>query len=265
MGLLLRHKSTVSVYPDMISLSENHSKPETSGGKRGEIKVFSRESRYRLFRLFHTLSFERFSFVTLTYGATYPSDGRGAKLDLKAYRRSFERKWGKIPCVWRLEFQERGAPHFHLLYLDPPFIPVRDWNILWDKSRHCPMGERSGNSLDLKVCYRRSDSDVVSKYVGKYISKPDERNLSEIEGKPGRWWGKWNIEDVEPVKVELYPAEVEQLKRLILPTLESGGWTPTSTDNFTLFGSTMGTDNFQKRMTRAVAKILEGRARIEGR
>lgn len=53
-------------------------------------------------------------FVTLTYPERYPDDGRVWKKHLRAFLRRLERR-GLQGAVWRLEFQERGAPHFHLL------------------------------------------------------------------------------------------------------------------------------------------------------
>lgn len=256
MGLLLRHKSTVTVYPDMVSISENREKNGGSGGKRGKIEIFSRESRYRLFRLFHSLQFQRWTFCTLTYGKTFPGDPRVCKKHLKAYRRSFERKWGSVRGVWRMELQERGAVHFHILYLDPPFIPIKEWCALWDKVRNCPPEEEFGNSVDIEVGWRQADSDVVSKYLGKYIGKPDDRIDAEQEISFGRWWGKWNIKDLEPVKVVLNPVEAERLKKAILPTPESGEWTPSSTDNFTLFGRTMGTRAYQDKVLTLLGEIM---------
>lgn len=256
MGLLLPHKSTVTVYPDMVSVSENVNRNGGNHGKRGKIEIFSQESRYRLFRLFHSIEFSRWTFCTLTYGKTFPASGRVCKQHLKAYRRAFERRWGNVRAVWRMELQERGAVHFHILYLDCPFIPIGEWCKLWDDCRHCPSDERFGNSVDIEIGWRKADSDVVSKYLGKYIAKPDDRDPGEQGRDLGRWWGKWNIEEVKPVKVVLYAGDAEKVKRAILPTLESGEWMPSSTDNFTLFGKTMGKRDYQDKILDILGEVL---------
>lgn len=256
MGLLLPHKRTVTVYPDMVSFSENVNRNGGNNGKRGKITIFSAESRYRLFRLFHGLQFKRWTFCTLTYGATFPDDPRVCKVHLKAYRRAFERRYGKIPGVWRMELQERGAYHFHILYLDPPFIPIREWNDLWDRCSCRLDEEKFGNSVDIEIGWRQADSDVVSKYLGKYIGKQDDRLTDGEETSCGRWWGKWNIEEPEPIKVELYPADAIKLARSILPSPESGEWMPSSIDNFTYFGKSMGTDKFRDKVMNLLGEYL---------
>lgn len=256
MGLLLSHKRTVTIYPDMLTLSSGGGKSENSGGKRGKVEVFSRQSRYRLFRLFHSLEFRRWTFCTLTYGETFPRDPRACKVHLKAYRRAFERRYGKVRGVWRMELQERGACHFHILYLDPPFIPIGDWNDLWDNCSHRPVDERYGNSVDIQVGWRQADSDVVSKYLGKYIGKPDDRNSEDEQIHYGRWWGKWNIEEVEPEKIEISQVEAELLTKELFAGRNNGEWIPDSFDNYTLFGSTMGTDKMKMSMIQILHRVM---------
>lgn len=57
-------------------------------------------------------------FATLTYGDTYPSPAM-AKGHLKRFCQAVERQYenaGKsVVILWRMEFQKRGAPHFHIL------------------------------------------------------------------------------------------------------------------------------------------------------
>lgn len=264
MGLLLSHKSTVRIYPDMVTVSENRDRSHGGGGKRNEIEGFSRGSRYRLFRLLHSLRFSTVSFVTLTYGQTFPTNGRIAKIHLKAFRRATERRWGNLSAIWRMEFQRRGAPHFHILYLDAPWIPVEDWCLVWDRSRHAPNGERSRNSLDLKINRETKGSDVVGKYLGKYIAKPTQENDSEEKEKWGRVWGKWNIEEPKPLEVELYPFEVEKLYPLLFPPGGPQHWEPENRESYTVFGSTMGKEDFGTDVLWRVKSLLSYTRKPEG-
>lgn len=256
MGLLLTHKRTVvRVFSDMVTVSEEKEGGK-GGGKRGEIATFSRQSRYRLFRLLHTLRFRTFSFVTLTYGNTFPEDPRQAKVHLKAFRRATERRWGAIRAIWRMEFQERQAPHFHIIYLDPPFIPVQDWNILWDKCRKSPVSERFGNSLDLTVPKGNSAARLIGKYVAKYIAKVDERGVATLPGNPGRMWGRWNIEDEQPETFTLSSLEAFRLAKVLIPGEETLGWHPFDQKNYTVFGGNMGTNAYQKEIEGILAGIF---------
>jgi hypothetical protein len=58
---------------------------------------------------------------------TYPGDwlavapnGEAVKRHLAALAKRYERVWGEpLVCIWKLEFQARGAPHFHLSTTPP--------------------------------------------------------------------------------------------------------------------------------------------------
>lgn len=59
---------------------------------------------------------------------TYPGDwlpvapsGEQVKKQLASLAKRFERDWSEpLVCLWKLEFQTRGAPHFHLFTNPPP-------------------------------------------------------------------------------------------------------------------------------------------------
>ena len=61
--------------------------------------------------------------VTLTYPGKWEDvapNGPTVKKHLEAFYTRYERAWGEnIVCVWKLEFQRRGAPHIHIL-MSPP-------------------------------------------------------------------------------------------------------------------------------------------------
>lgn len=257
MGLLLRHKSTkVSIYPDMACVSEDHGN-HTGGGKRDEIKGFSKESRYRLFRLLHSIRFDRISFVTLTYGKTFPTSGEVCKNHLRRYRRMVENAFCKIPAIWRLEFQKRGAPHFHILYLDPPYIPVRWLDWFWDEASDRLVSERFGNSVDIKINSEPKGSDVVGKYVGKYIAKLPDNGEGEENEKWGRMWGRWNVDEIQPETFTLSPYQAVLLGDLLFPPDKAGNWAPKSKENYTVFGGSMGRSSFGEEMKARIAEIRE--------
>lgn len=264
MGLLLPHKSTVRVWPDMVTVSINRDTEKTGGGKRGQITCFSRESRYRLFRLLHTLRFTKFSFVTLTYGSSFPNSAVIAKAHLKAFRRATERRFGRIPGIWRMEIQSRGAIHFHILYLDPPFIPVQDWCAIWDNARKAPMDERYGNSLDLKANAVTEVGGTVGKYLGKYIAKEDARSVGTLPDNPGRIWGRWNISETPPVVFEISAYEKARLDRLLLAPDNQAGWHPQDKDAYTVFGGTMGREDLKEKVLWECGMLLNYTRKVKG-
>lgn len=245
MGLLLPHKRTAYIYPDMVSFSPAHGGPQKGGGKRKEITAFSSDSRYRLFQLLHRVKFDRMSFVTLTYPADFPTDSRIYHAHLKEYRRRMERTYGKVSVIWRLEFQERGAPHFHLMYFDAPFIPIYDWVNLWDSVINTPYPFRIGNSVDIKFNRHHADSRQIGYYVGKYLAKVDTRTLRSIPEKPGRMWGKWNVQEIDPVKIDLMDYEVKNVVSRWIVAKRKTDWLPEDLSICTLFGDQMGSEAFK--------------------
>lgn len=256
MGLLLPHKSTAYIYPDMVSIVDGTGGTPAGGGKRGEIKVFSPDSRYRLFRLLHQLKFDRVTFCTLTYPADFPTDKKIYKAHLKEYRRRFERTYGKIKGVWRLEFQERGAPHYHIMYLDCPFIPIEEWCNLWsnvigtDDPNHRKIG------VDIKLITEGTESKLIASYLGKYVAKVDQTDLSKTVQKPGRWWGKWNIDDPTPIEIQMDLNEAIAFVEETLQEMNYQGWEPLDKKRCTLFGGGMGTDDFENRTVGRIKEIL---------
>lgn len=61
--------------------------------------------------------------ITLTYPGDWEvvaPDGEAVKAHLQAFFKRFARAWGRdLVGIWKMEFQRRGAPHFHLL-MSPP-------------------------------------------------------------------------------------------------------------------------------------------------
>lgn len=112
--------------PVIVSMGDG---AEESAG-RGEITAWSAKSRSRMVARLAELDwapmFEQGDFpamVTLTYPGAWgvvASNGAVVKEHLNAFFKRFERAWDSdCICVWKLEFQNRGAPHFHLMMCPP--------------------------------------------------------------------------------------------------------------------------------------------------
>lgn len=132
-------------------------------------------------------------FVTLTYHHSWPKDRHGRKRHLDAFRKRLERHYGAFPAVWRLEFQKRGAPHYHLLmWLPVPCVahrlgPLRDriasyWNEVVDPGNLDHLN--AGTSLEIPRSWRG-----VNSYAAKYMGKLEQ--LQEGASSVGRFWGVW--------------------------------------------------------------------------
>lgn len=256
MGLLLPHKSTISIYPDMVTVRPTNPNPKGGGGKRKQIEGFSEESRYRLFRMLHELTFERVTFITLTYPAEFPTEPRVYKAHLKEYRRRFERLYGPVRAVWRLEFQKRGAPHYHLMYLDAPFIPAADLSELWSNVTGSNDPNHRKIGVDVKLVTSRNEGALVASYLAKYVGKPTLEGANNGNNKVGRWWGRWNIEESHPVEIEVGSGTASNLvAQLLGPDAGGGKWRPVDISACTVFGDSMGCDKYREHVLAVLEQV----------
>lgn len=102
-----------------------------SGSEDGRmITSWSRKSRARMVATMAELDLaplllagDKPAMITLTYPGDWEvvaPNGEVAKGHLLAFFKRYERAWGEsLVDVWKMEFQRRGAPHFHLL-MSPP-------------------------------------------------------------------------------------------------------------------------------------------------
>jgi hypothetical protein len=247
MGLLLTHKRKLTLWNDMLSVSGIGGGGESGGGKRGEIQVFSKASRYRLFRLLHQLTFERVTFITLTYPREFPTAKEVYKGHLKEYRRRFEIEHGRRQAVWRLEFQARGAPHFHIMYLDLPFVPVKDLCWMWKCVIHSWDMAAEINGVDLKLITDSKEEALIASYLSKYIAKVDETEEKNDARKCGRHWGKWNINEPDRMEFEVSDWQAERIVTFALGCrLGNQNWQPIDRTLCSVFGSSLGSSEFSQ-------------------
>lgn len=176
-------------------------------------------------------------FITLTYPSTWPSSARIWKDHLRALRERMKRKYGRFPAIWRLEFQKRGAPHFHLLaWCQVPLQQLdedlhhgalmedftreaallcqlqRDLSTAWYEivgsgdERHYLAGTR---------CELPRSWQGVNGYLSKYVAKT-EALAAGVES-PGRFWGVWYRDDlpVDPAETSISWQDFWKLRRIL--------------------------------------------------
>ena len=173
--------------------------PNTHKHLRKEITDFSAQSRGRLFELFNSLKLNRrATFVTLTY-PTSAVNQTDAKAHLRSFFKRLERlyKGRNITGIWRMEFQERGAIHFHIVFFGLPFIHKTTIAALWAKvtKTYNPFTRIEGVSGHKKLI------NYVAKYVGK-VNKDEDDGFNSLtylsayqfqQGETiGRVWGYLN-------------------------------------------------------------------------
>lgn len=82
--------------------------------ERKKIYMVSKRSLAKLALLVRGSGVQFSSLMTLTYGANYPLSGRTAKKHLNHFLINAKRTFGPFEHIWVLEFQSRGAVHFHI-------------------------------------------------------------------------------------------------------------------------------------------------------
>lgn len=196
-----------------VARPQPENKIQVGGGKRGKISGFSRKSRLRLMRaIAKTRKSELPCFVTLTYPGEYSEDPKVWKKHLRAFTARLERKFPEISGMWKLEFQKRGAPHYHLLVWGVEwvkllfFVPGAWYEVVGSGDiRHFKAGTQVS-----KVRSWRGVMAYASKYLGKLESVPSDE--------PGRFWGIFNADMIpwaEMRKIALTDREAVKLLRLL--------------------------------------------------
>lgn len=248
MGLLLRHNCTfLEVYPNMIKVHTPwmvRVKPAIQSAKRKEVIGFSQKSRKRLLDLLHMIEFENVSLVTLTYPKEYPTDWKAHKAHLRAMRARLERKFGKLRVVWRLEFQKRGAPHYHLVIFDAPFLDAQYLSKVWAKVTKSDDANHAKIGVDVKRASVKEGGRVLS-YVCKYVAKIFSDPTSVVHARTGRIWGRWNIEKPVPISIALTTRKAVTLTGGFL-SLRCGAsnWEPGSKYFYSIYGGRVGTSDY---------------------
>lgn len=157
-----------------------------SVGTRGAVMTFSKRSRSRMLKRFaqlDSISLSRSLFVTLTYPRVFPLEPSTTKVHLDRFGKRLRRTFPNASAIWKLEYQKRGAPHFHLIVMGVPFL-ARQWlSRAWyqvvgsDDRRHF----RAGTQVQ-----RCDSAKKACAYASKYVAKVSEDVPS---WHAGRFWG----------------------------------------------------------------------------
>jgi hypothetical protein len=207
--------------------------PPWAPGERKPCQGFSGKSRRRLLVWLNSINqrtapASEWRMVLLTYPKEFPA-ARASKRDLAAMVRRFKRQYGDRPFFWKLEPQQRGAPHFHLLVWMGGHYPADDRELLWwANTWHEVAGGGDENHLHFHLgmlpgsqpCVQQVRTwNGITTYAGKYLGKL----CGEAEGsswhEPGRFWGIVNRDRlaavITPVTVDLEPQEAIRARRLM--------------------------------------------------
>jgi len=159
-------------------------------GKRKRVTDFSASSRSRLKRVMSSVkrkALERAFVVTLTYPKAFPAaaDFGLYKGHLHTFGVAARREFPECSFVWKLEFQRRGAPHYHLLLFGAGELSnAREWiAATWYRIAHD--GDvnkgKAGTQCDAVI----SPSGAAA-YLTTYLGKSEQALPGNFTG---RYWG----------------------------------------------------------------------------
>lgn len=183
------------------------------GGIRGPAGAFNRGCRRRMLRGIGRVRLDagRPLFVGVTYpgrDGSWPS-AEVAKRDLRALLKRLQRDYPQLAGVWRLQFQKRGAPHFHLLLWGVSFVSWEKFASHW---LACATVPADLTELERMTWWRRccrverarsarSAGGYAASYCGSTDAEPGPLFC-------GRRWGWFNAPAIPWATARMYSVEV---------------------------------------------------------
>jgi hypothetical protein len=196
---------------------------------RAAITCFSTQSRQRL-----RMSLARVDqgkagkavFCTLTYPNLFPLDAETFKRHLDVFGKRFLRAYPDAGFFWKLEFQKRGAPHFHPmvfgLHLQEKTRALsrfREWLAeTWFEVVNSGDSKHLAAGTSAEVM---RSSVAILRYCAGYVSKSDQ---TLVGVKVGRYWGivgRAHIPFGKAESVALSPAEHRFIRRTMVRSMKS--------------------------------------------
>ncbi len=196
---------------------------------RADITCFSTQSRQRL-----RLALARVDqgktgkavFSTLTYPNEFPLDAQTFKRHLDVFGKRFLRAYPDAGFFWKLEFQKRGAPHFHPMFFGlhlqektRALSRFREWLAeTWFEVVNSGDGKHLAAGTSAEIM---RSSVAILRYCAGYVSKADQ-TLTGV--KVGRYWGivgRSRIPFGNAFSVELSPAEHRLIRRTMARSMKA--------------------------------------------
>jgi hypothetical protein len=148
----------------------------------------------------------------LTYPADFPTDGRRVKRNLGALLDWFRRRG--LGYFWIIEFQRRGAPHFHGFLTG--LVTHDELSSAWNKIISADRLEYFEDSAHLKNGVYLGvieNQDKLASYFTEYMKKLEQKIVPPQYDNVGRYWGF--TRRLLQVKVQTVTATHRELSRLL--------------------------------------------------
>lgn len=170
-------------------------------GRKSDIEELSVESRKRLAFTASNADCEWKSMITLTYGNEFPQNGKQVKRDLNLFLSALRYRITGVKYLWFLEFQQRGAPHVHIL-LSSSFEEqvfgnlVEKWIALSSSYAESDVSEENIRKFNLHqrdgvydFWQNARSNRGLSHYAVKYATKTEQKQVPPAYQSVGRFWG----------------------------------------------------------------------------
>lgn len=206
-GYIIKPVVAVAVYRNDVLVMRPGGVVPRQKPVRGEIMELSDGSLKRLAFVANNADVEFRSMITLTYPNEFPVDGKQVKAHLGHFLVSLKRKNGRVIYLWFLEFQKRGAPHFHILLNIGLPEDDRDRALAYtwlSEVWYRIVG--SGDDLHRLAGTRWEnlrDKEGGRHYVVKYCAKTYQKQVPEGYRQVGRFWGCSRLLTVTPVLIRV--------------------------------------------------------------
>lgn len=208
-GMINSLVKEIEIYRNGVAVVKRRATPSEEPPPRGDrkpIKYLSSKARSKMLYTISVTEVEFKTILTLTYPKIYPMDGTIVKDHLRRMVQEIRRIW-KVEVFWFIEFQLRGAPHFHIFTTDTEINDRsrRRMASTWarviglrDDGRY--MGVYGNERIDMNVDVvsvhsheraweRIRSSEGCVRYAAKYALKTEQKFVPLCYQDVGRFWG----------------------------------------------------------------------------
>ena len=184
--------------------------------KRGRITEFTRRSRFRLLQILAKvrtdISFKPL-FFSMTYHHNFSLPNKSYVHNLHSFLSSLRSLDKEVEYLWRLEFQRRGAPHFHFIVFPGPSVKklgTEKYMLLCADIWHriSDPDSKSHELYGFKSTVINSYSKAVA-YVSKYVAKVDDLPV-RVEGCK-HYGNSRNLPLAKPLLIEMSEHEASSV------------------------------------------------------
>lgn len=186
----------VTAYENLLKVEYSDSyypTPNPPERKENDIKTFSSQSRKRLFELFNSLEYSSYGkpvFVSATWHYDSPDNRSSLKNLLANYIHALKRQLPPFHSIWKLEYQQRGIPHFHFMILPLDKTTDFDSSVIstiiknnWLKRKQCNCVHCKNYSIKtVSVKDYKHAMIYISKEIAKVQDRYEDHDLGRIWG-----------------------------------------------------------------------------------